>query len=54
MMRSRRVVAGHGVDGLDGRRGGVVGVHPNIDVSSLDDDPEVDQEEGGHLKLEKN
>jgi len=38
------VVVGHGVDGLDGRCGRVVCVHPDVDVSSLDHDPEVDQE----------
>ena len=37
------MVVGHGVDGLDGRRGQVVCVHSDVDVSSLDHDQEVDQ-----------
>ena len=44
MGRRRVVVVGHGVDGLDGRRGRVVCVHSYVDVSSLDYNPEVDQE----------
>ena len=54
MGRRRVVVVGHGVDGLDGRRGRVVCVHSDVDVSSLDHDPEVDQEKWSHLKQAEN
>ena len=46
VLRHGRVVmrAGADVDGLDGGRRGVVAVSADVDVSSLNNDPEVDQE----------